>query len=121
MDEKVEYFYNDASDVLFKTNTKEKNEYAGTCFDLDNIKTVLKVPANFYDEEYSGIESKSISKNIIISAITQIYSKIYCNSKDSIQKFVDNTINNNITKQNKLYNNTSDKFGIKTKRKIKWH
>ena len=106
LDENIQYYGYDATDILFLSDTnKDLQGHISADVDVSNIKN--KFGISF---EGSGIyPPNSVDKDIIISAIRNIYSKIYIDG--DLDELVNDTIKWNIKRQKKYFKQTKDKFG----------
>lgn len=123
MDELVSYTAKDASDALFNVNFKEitMEEYGTTMSDIRKINERFKInvltnKANNKNKQHK-IKTNPIPGNILVEAITNLYSIIYEDSNINIDNLVYQTVENNILKQYKYFDSTKNKFGVKLKRK----
>lgn len=123
MDELISYPSKDASDALFCYNFNITNigEYGAISWDIDKInkkfKTNILINKTNYKYKKNPIKSNPISGEVLIQTITNLYTVIYSDKRNNIDKLVQTTIFDNISNQYKNFDSTKDKFGIKTKRK----
>lgn len=114
IDEKVKYYGHDAYDMLFGSGNFEDN-YFNRYIDLANIRNIFNLEED--DDEYNDgtdvIEPEPISAKVIIKAIGNIYSKIYCNN---VENLVQKTVEWNDARQEEQFKKTKNKFKIKSKK-----
>lgn len=121
IDEDIEYVSSDVTDILFKniinSDPSEIKEFI--YFEADNaIKNLnprKKMDRGEIDAEITTIKQPSINSDILISAIRNLYSKIYYGSEEQIEALVEETIHNNQQVQRKHFNITKDKFNYQSK------
>jgi len=110
MDEQISYSAKDASDFLFNnTNEDDMSRYENISWELERINQ------KFNDYTKNVVKSNPISGEILIKAITNLYTIVYSDEHNDIDKFLQHTIKENISSQYKNFDTTKEKFGIKMK------
>ena len=116
LDEKIEYADPDITDVLFSdSNSSSKDKIS--LFTYEAAKEAI-IKFNYNKEmskeeilkEMDKINDEPISSDTIRLAIKNLYSKIYRIDNDRINDLVEETLRYNSDTQNKLFENTNDKF-----------
>lgn len=119
-DEKIVYDNPDVTDVLFSNNLKLNSEETGNTYNeyiyykvQECIQKLFRTNCDNTEEMVKAINVISqppISSDTIISAVRNIYSKIYVGNNEQIETMVQKTIHDNNISQKKKFNLTANKF-----------